>query len=127
MSEPGDSAGGIFSSARRLLDTVLATAQNRVELFAVEVQEEKYRLVELLILAGAALFLGAVGVALLLFVIIFLVPENWRLGTAAALGGLCLLGVVLIAVRLKKRLRQPPFEDSIDQLRKDWQCLKPPS
>ncbi len=126
MSGP-DSAGGFFSSIRRLLDSVLATLQNRFELFALEIQEEKYRLVELLILVGVALFLGAVGLALLIGVGIFLAPENWRLGIAAALGGLCLLGVVIIAFRLKKRLKEPPFEDSIRQLRKDWQSLNPPS
>ncbi len=126
MSEP-DSAGGFFSSIRRLLDSVLATLQNRFELFALEIKEEKYRLVELLILVGAALFFGAVGLALLIGVGIFLAPENWRLGIAAAVGALCLLGVVIIAFRLKKRLQEPPFGDSIRQLRKDWQSLNPPS
>src|SRR5688500_8660979 len=32
---------GLFASAKRLVDLTLATAQNRVELFAVELQEEK--------------------------------------------------------------------------------------
>lgn len=126
MSKPGASGGGIFNSIRRLFESVLAIFQNRFELFAVELQEEKYRLVELLILVGAALFLGAIGIALLIAVVIFLFPESWRLGVAATLGALCLIGVAVIAFRLRKRLRQPPFEASMDQLRKDWQCLNPP-
>lgn len=34
---------------KRILDALLATAQNRVELFAVELQEEKCRLVKAMI------------------------------------------------------------------------------
>ena len=126
MAETGDSAGGFFTSIRRLLDTVLATLQNRVELFAVELQEEKYRLVELLLLVGAALFLGALGLALLIAVGIFLVPENWRLAVTAALGAACLTGMIVIALKLKKLLERPSFENSIDQLKKDARSLKPP-
>jgi uncharacterized membrane protein YqjE len=126
MSETGDSGGGLLASIRKLLHSVLTVMQNRVELLAVEVQEEEHRLIQSLILAGAALFLGMVGFALLLGVVIFLLPENWRLGAAAALGVLCLLAAVVIAVQLKKRLQQNPFENSIEQLRKDWECLKPP-
>ncbi len=36
MSETNN---GLFASAKRLADLTLATAQNRVELFAVELQE----------------------------------------------------------------------------------------
>ena len=126
MSEPGDSAGGFFKSIQRLFDTVLATLRNRVELFAVEFLEERYRVVQALLLAGAALFLGAAGVALLVTVMIFLFPEHWRPGVAATLGVLCLVGAIILAFRLKKRLKEPPFEESIGQLRKDWDSLKPP-
>lgn len=126
MAEAGDNSGGFFGTLRRLFETVLATLQNRGELLALELQEEKYRFVELLVLVGIALFFGAIGLALLIAVVIFLFPENWRLGVAAALSGLCLLGAGFVGLRLKQRLKQQPFEASIEQLRKDWECLKPP-
>ncbi len=40
MSETNHS---LFASAKRLTDLTLATAHNRVELFSVELQEEKCR------------------------------------------------------------------------------------
>jgi uncharacterized membrane protein YqjE len=40
------SPAGIFVSLRRILDGGLALAQKRVELFAVELREEKCRLLE---------------------------------------------------------------------------------
>jgi uncharacterized membrane protein YqjE len=44
---------GILEPLWRLLDDILAVAQNRIELFRAEAQEEKVRLVELLLLASA--------------------------------------------------------------------------
>ena len=40
MSETGDTAGGLFASIRKLFQSVLTVLQNRVELLAVEVQED---------------------------------------------------------------------------------------
>jgi uncharacterized membrane protein YqjE len=52
----GDHSGGLFSSVRRVADTCVSSVHNRVELLAVELQEEKIRLVRLLLWTGAALF-----------------------------------------------------------------------
>jgi hypothetical protein len=46
MSAASDTQPGVWSSLKRILDTLLATAQNRIELIAVELQEEKCRLME---------------------------------------------------------------------------------
>jgi uncharacterized membrane protein YqjE len=53
MSDSRECQGGIFASLRRILDGGLAITQKRVELFAVELREEKYRLIEAIILASA--------------------------------------------------------------------------
>ena len=43
---------GVFASLRRVCDTALATVYNRVELVAVEMQEEKERLIRIFIVAA---------------------------------------------------------------------------
>jgi hypothetical protein len=53
MSEACDSKPDAWASAKRILDTLLASAQSRVELIAVELQEEKCRLLEALACAVA--------------------------------------------------------------------------
>src|SRR5947207_9525712 len=78
MSEPKEKSGGIFSSLRRVLDGGLAIAQNRVELFAVELREEKCRLVEAIIWASAAVAFGMMTLTLLTFVVVILFWEDAR-------------------------------------------------
>ena len=53
MGDTDQSSPGLFGSLRRLLDTSLSAVQNRVELFALELREEKCRLIEILIWASA--------------------------------------------------------------------------
>lgn len=53
MAEATGAKPGVWASLKRMLDTLLATVQIRVELFAVELQEEKCRLVEAMLCAAA--------------------------------------------------------------------------
>ena len=48
MPESETAGNGLLSSLRKLLDTGLATVQNRAELLAVEFQEEKDHAIELI-------------------------------------------------------------------------------
>ena len=48
-----ESRVGVFASLRRLLKTVVAIAQNRLELLLVEMQEERWRFFDALLLTGA--------------------------------------------------------------------------
>jgi uncharacterized membrane protein YqjE len=75
MSGSKESPGGIFASLRRILDGGLALTQKRVELFAVELREEKCRLVEAIILASAVVAFGMMTLTLLPFLIVTLF---WR-------------------------------------------------
>ncbi len=124
MDEPGDSQGGFFASLGRLPKTALAILQNRFELFLVEWQEERWRLIQVFLLGGLALLL--VGLALLVAtvtVVELCLREN-RLGW---LGGLTLLYVaaaILVLWRLRARLKNwAPFSATLAELKKDKACL----
>lgn len=125
MNDANESANGTWTTAKRILDTALATAHNRLELFAVELEEEKGRLVELLVLAVVAAIFGLMALTLVTFTIVVLFWENGRL---YALGGLCLLYIAAGAWtwrRLQARLKaHQAFADSIAELKKDRQCLQ---
>jgi len=58
MSEPDQNPAGLFKSVRQLLDTGLAAVQNRLELFVVELKEEKCHVIQILIWASAVILLG---------------------------------------------------------------------
>src|SRR5258708_15729954 len=58
MAENTPSPAGILDSLRQLVRTGVGVLQNRAELFSVEFEEQKVRLVKALVLAGAAVFLA---------------------------------------------------------------------
>jgi uncharacterized membrane protein YqjE len=97
----------------------LGGIHTRVELLAVEWQEERLRLGELVLCAMALLLLGIMGALLLTATIIFLFPESGRIYVTAAFAVLYLLGAMIAGFALKTRLKREPFSESIDQVKKD--------
>jgi len=118
---------GLVDSGRRLLDHALGAFSNRVELLAVEFKEEKTNVVDLLICISAALFFAMMTVIVLTATVVLLFPEDKRVYAG---GGFCLLyliGAIWSMLRLKARLKQNgvPFAESIDELKKDREWLRP--
>jgi uncharacterized membrane protein YqjE len=123
------SRGGLFASLRGLAATGLALLQNRLELLAVEIQEEKARTVGLIAYSiGAVLLLGAGAIFLAAFVTVLLWDSNrlLALGVFAALflggGSICLL--------VARRLATTPsslFVGSLAELAKDRAAAEPDS
>ncbi|HXU75812.1 MAG TPA: phage holin family protein [Methylomirabilota bacterium] len=124
-SEP-TSGSGIMASLRNLFALAVGVLRNRVELFALELHEEKYRLAEVCLLAGSALFLGLLSLILLTGVVLFLFAEPYRIYVAAGFGVLYMGIAIALCLKAKQRLQTPPFAETINQIRKDSECLTPP-
>lgn len=124
MSEESEKKPGVWASLKRILDTLLVTAQNRIELFAVELQEEKCRLIETLLCAVAVAVCGMMALSLLTFAIVVLFWENGRLPALFGLSALYLVGAVLAWRALQSRLKaRSAFAGTIEELKKDRSCL----
>ena len=119
MSDNNNDRPGLATLAQRLGKTALGALGNRGELFAVEWQQEKERLLELILCAVGLLFVGMMGVLLLTATIIFLFPEQYRLFVAAGFTVLYLGGAVFLFISLKSMLKREPFEETIGQFKKD--------
>jgi uncharacterized membrane protein YqjE len=118
---------GLFDSGRRFLDDALGAFYNRIELLIVEFGEEKTKLIELLVCAGAAVFFAVMAVIVFTATVILLFPQEWRVYAA---GGFCLVylvGAIWSFLQLNKRLKQnsPPFAETINELKKDREWLQP--
>ncbi len=109
--------------ARRTAATVMGALHNRAELFTVEFEEENNRLVRVLMLGVGAVFLAGMAVVLLTGVIIFLVPEHYRIYVAAGFALLYLLGTAGAVFAIKKLTKTSPFAESVKQLKKDAELL----
>jgi len=118
---------GLAGSARRLADNALAAVQTRLELFALELREEKTSAIELLIWVCTALFFGMMAFIVLTATIILLFHDKWRLVAAGGFFVLYVAGALWAYMRLKVRLKNQntPFADTINEFKKDREWLQP--
>ena len=126
MATTPSSPTGFLGSFRALGDTLLSSVQDRMELFSVELQEEKYRLIQIFVWICAAVFTAMMAIAFASLTLVYLLWESARL---AALGGLTLLytGVLIAIVVTFRRFlaRQPqPFEATRHELAEDRACIR---
>ena len=110
------SLSGLLGRIGRL---ALGGIHNRVELLAVEWQEERLLFAGLLFRAIALLFLGVMGALLVTATIILVVPPKSRILVTGLLALLYLCGATITWLSLKSALKREPFSASIDQVKKD--------
>jgi uncharacterized membrane protein YqjE len=115
---------GIATLLLRLARTALGAVQNRFELLALEWQQERLRLAELLVRIVAFLFLAVMGVLLFTATILLVIPESARVYVAAGFTLIYITGAVLAWFGVRGLLKRDPFQESIDQARKDREWLK---
>jgi uncharacterized membrane protein YqjE len=115
-----------MGSLRSLGDGLLASVEDRLELLATEIQEEKFRLIQTGIWICAAAFTGMMAV---IFASLTLVYLFWDSARIAVLGGFAVIyaGALLAIVMAFRRFlaRQPrPFEGSLREIREDRSCIR---
>ena len=130
MAEKEDAAarGGLLHSVRHLAGNLLGAAQTRLEILSTELEEERLRLEQMLLVALAAGFCFAMGIVLCVALIVLCYWDTHRLaavGTLAAafLGAGAVLGLVL---RGKANARPRPFALTRGELAKDRDMLRNP-
>ena len=123
MSETNN---GLFASAKRLADLTFATAHNRIELFAVELQEEKCRLIQALLLAAGAIALGVTALTLVIITVVVLFWENGRVPALCVVSTILIIASFLVFRALKKLVASAPgFRGTLAELEKDRTCFLP--
>ena len=127
MSDSPSSLPGILSSLRQFADGLLGSVHDRLELFSIELQEEKLRIYRILFLINAAIFSAFLALIFISLVIVYLFWDTARLGVLSGFAvfySAAFLGVVLA---LQKFLaRQPkPFEATRQELAADRDALDP--
>lgn len=127
MSEQEPPSGGLFASAKRLLTTAVALFQNRLEIFSLELEEEKIRLIDVLLWAAVTVLLGALALIIITFTIILLFWEDptQRLVASGILTLIYIAGAIFAGAQLRKRVRGSgtPFDQTLQALKKDISCL----
>ena len=129
MAEGEPPSRGVLQSLRGLTDSILALLQNRLELFGVEIQEQKERLLRVLIWTAVVVFLGNMTAILLTLTIVVLAGEKARGPVLIGLTLVYLAGAIAAILALRKEMRSvpPALSETTAEIKKDRDWLKPPN
>lgn len=124
---PGEAGAGIVQSVRNLAATLLAVFHTRLELLVTEIEEERVRLLQLLLWAAAALFCLGIAVMLLVLLLIALFWDTHRIAVIAALAAAFGAGGIAIALGARGLVqrRSRLFSATLDELARDKDQLRP--
>src|SRR5579872_2761195 len=125
MDVPTDSFEPLAASSKRFVRRLLTIGENRLELLLVEVQEERERLLRVILLAlGVAVFGFLTGAALTVALVVLL----WSLSPVLVLLALTLLyGATSYFLYRRFTVLQRNWKTlpaTLDQLRKDRACVE---
>jgi uncharacterized membrane protein YqjE len=115
---------GVWSRAGRLGQALLLALKNRIEILGLELREEQARVVRLLMQVAGMVFFAFLGLLFLSLAVVVALRSHavWVLLGFGALYG----GLALVAARSIRRawLEGPaPFQETLNELNKDIECL----
>lgn len=115
----------VIQAVRSVLGTLVANGETRLRLAVLELEEERARLLTLILLAGASLLLFMLATASMTTLVIAIFWDSYRLlaiGTCA--GVLLLASVVLAAIAIRQARRHTLLKDTLSQLATDRALLE---
>lgn len=115
---------GVGRLVQRLTSSTVGALHNRLELLLVELQEEKGRLIEAVLVGVGLLFAVLLFLVTLTATVIFLFPEEYRIYALGGFTGLYLAGLITGALILKGLFKHKPFAESIRQVKKDAEWIE---
>jgi len=116
--------GGLVADVRGVASDAVRIVRTRLELLAIEFQEEKARIVRQVLVASATLFFAFFGMLLALLWLVLALPEDYRHRVLGLLGLAFLVGAGGCAWWLTKSKGAAPFASTIRTLTRDEAALK---
>lgn len=117
---------GILGSLRTLADGLLAGAEDRLGLFSIELQEEKFRLIQTFFWICAVFFAGVMAITFASLTLVYLFWESARL---LVLGGLAVAyaaALISLIVAFRRYLARQPrlLAATLRELGEDRACIR---
>jgi uncharacterized membrane protein YqjE len=120
-------SAGFLRSLRLLADGLLARVQHRIQLFAIEVQEQKLRLIRTFIWISAAVFSAAMTLTFASLTVVYLFWASARLTVFIVLTIVyaAALAWIIVALRRLRARETKPFAATLHELGEDRACIRP--
>ena len=125
QERPQGPGKGLLDTLTRIATIVISMAETRLRLVATELEEEKSSLIQLILLAGAALLLTAFGLMSLMILVMWAVDPVSRLTAMIILTSVLLGGALIFALcAVRKARRSSLLGATREQLAIDRQLLE---
>lgn len=122
---PQGPASGVLNSLSKIGAIVMGMVETRLRLIAIELEEEKTTLIQLILMAGVTLLLTAFGLMSLLILLFWVIPPEYRVYalaiTTATLLFCALIGAIMT---LRKARNSTLLGDTRQQLELDKRLLE---
>jgi uncharacterized membrane protein YqjE len=127
MADSSPSSPGLLKSVRELADNLVGSVQDRLALFSVEFQEEKFRLIRSFIWLGAAFFTAVLALAFVSLAVIYCFSGSARLYAVLAFAVVYTVAFILVALGARRNLSEPsrPFASTLQEVSRDRACILP--
>lgn len=124
----GAARGGLLYSIRHLASSLLAAAQTRLEILFTEIEEERVRLEQMLLVALGAVFCLAMGIVLCVTFVVVYFWDTHRLAAVGFLAAAFLCAGALLGWTLRSQAKSRPklFAATRGELAKDQATLREP-
>lgn len=124
MDETQHEPAGLLASGKRILRILCDLTQNRMELFLVELREERIRQFDALLLVAVFLVCALMTLALLTFTLVVIFWDEHRVLVLALLTLAYATGAGVSFWMLRNRLRRwQAFAATLEQIKKDRACF----
>ena len=120
-------SGGLLESLKRLVGTVLAIVQTRIELLSNEFEDERLRIRQMLLYGSFVFFCFGLTIMLLTVFIVVACWDNYRLQVLGGMTALFFIAGILSWIALRRVARQKSrlFSTSLAELQNDRDNLEP--
>lgn len=127
METPPRSPTGFIAALHTLGESLIASVQDRVELFSVELQEERVRLVQTFLWISAAVCTGMLAISFASLAVVVLFWQDARFGVLVGLAAFYAAALLLIVLAFRRHLsRLPkPFAATLEEFGADRACIRP--
>ena len=120
-SDPAE--GGVLSAGTRLLKTLRDMVENRVELFLVELKEERVRVFDALLLAAVGVMCALMTLVMLTFTVVVVFWDTHRWLVLVLVTAVYAVATAAAFMKLRVRLqRWRAFSETLEQIKKDRSC-----
>ena len=128
MEDAPPTEGGIFATVTRLFQRLCDLAENRLELFLVELKEERLRLFDALFLFAMGIVFAMMTLFMVTLTVLVIFWDTHRMLVVALVTLAYGIAATVTIVTLRNRLlRWRAFSTTLEQFKKDRACFKPPN